>query len=257
MALYIALVLVTAGLGLILFALFAESGRRYSLPVRDRFVPNYDLADAGGHAANASEGRIIHDMHDDLPDPDDYRETGRRDRVVESPDLELYGEPQLLDLDEPSPGEHRGILDELEGEFSREHARESLTTEAPPAAAGESAAAPAPPVQSNIAYLYEDSSEIVDYEQNTNVIDPTMGQYKRLKRVGKGVVQVVKDGINFQIGKSMFRFDFYKIEKAKVGDNFIALFLRGGSTVRLLIFDENSPARIEVKKGIESYFSAA
>ncbi|TAL35576.1 MAG: hypothetical protein EPN93_09905 [Spirochaetes bacterium] len=257
MALYIALILVSAGLGLILFALFAESGRRYSLPVRDRFVPNYDLADSGGRAAPGSEGRAARDVRDDkLLDPDDYLVTTRRDRPVESPDLELYGEPQLVDLDEPSSGEHKGILDELEGEFSREHARESLTTEAPQVAPEESAA-PEPPVQSNVAYLYEDSSEIVDYEQNTNVIDPTMGQYKRLKRVGKGLVQVVKDGINFQIGKSMFRFDFYKIEKAKVGDNFIALFLRGGSTVRLLIFDENSPARIEVKKGIESYFSAA
>ncbi len=257
---YIALILVAGGLGLILYSLFMESGRKYTLPVRDRFVPNYDLPEAGGHAA-ASRGAGVSVARDEADDDflslDDVRLESVSERPGTGEPFAIYDEPRVVAFaEEPATG-HTGILDELDGEFSREHARETSSSDRPAVGTEEEATVEADSAPLHTAYLYEDSSQIIDYEQDTNVIDPSMGQYKRLKRIGKGTVQVVKDGISFVVGKNLFRFDFYKVDKAKIGENFVALFLKGGSTVRLLIFDQNSPAWAEVKKGIESHFSAS
>jgi hypothetical protein len=257
---YIALILVAAGLGLILYSLFMESGRKYTLPVRDRFIPNYDLPESKGHtpvSRGAGESAMRDEAEDDFLSLDDDQPVSIREKPRGDEPFAIYEEPRVVEFDEDSTSGHTGILEELDGEFSREHARETASPDkiADNTKEIEEAVIDSPPVHT--AYLYEDSSQIIDYEQDTNVIDPTMGQYKRLKRIGKGTVQVIKDGISFVVGKNLFRFDFYKVDKAKIGENFVALFLKGGSTVRLLIFDQNSPAWAEVKKGIESHFSAS
>jgi hypothetical protein len=68
---------------------------------------------------------------------------------------------------------------------------------------------------------------------------------------------VVKDGINFHLGKSFYRFDFYKVERAKTGANFIALYLKGSTVVRLFLFEEPAHQDSDIRKSIEEYFNAA
>jgi len=107
------------------------------------------------------------------------------------------------------------------------------------------------------AVLYEDSSHIIDYETGSNVIDSSLGEYKKLKRIGKGKIEVIKEGINFFIGKSFYRFDFYKIDRVKIGENYMALFLKGSSVVRLVLFDETESGIRSIITSIENYFSTA
>ncbi len=92
----------------------------------------------------------------------------------------------------------------------------------------------------NSAVLYHDASGVVDYESRENVIDPSFKKYARLKRIGRGAVSVVKDGINFQLRKKLYRFEFYRIEKMLQGKNYVAIFLKGSDEARLMIFDRDS-----------------
>lgn len=104
--------------------------------------------------------------------------------------------------------------------------------------------APAPaneePDNRNMAVLYNDASGVVDYESRENVIDPSFKKYSKLRRIGRGQVRVVKDGINFQLRKKLYRFELYRIEKMLPGKNYIALFLKGSDEAKLLIFDRDS-----------------
>jgi hypothetical protein len=90
------------------------------------------------------------------------------------------------------------------------------------------------------AVLYNDASGVVDYESRENVIDPSFKKYSKLRRIGRGHVGIVKDGINFQLRKKLYRFEFYRIEKMLPGKNYIALFIKGSGEAKLLIFDRES-----------------
>ena len=43
--------------------------------------------------------------------------------------------------------------------------------------------------------LYEDSSNIIDYESNDSIIDPGLSEYIKIKRIGEGTIELLKDGI--------------------------------------------------------------
>lgn len=90
------------------------------------------------------------------------------------------------------------------------------------------------------AVLYEDSSSIFDYDNNTSIIDSTLNEYKKINRVGRGKIELMKDGLNFNIERKFFRFDFHRIEDIKYGDNFFSLFLKGSDVVRLFLFENNN-----------------
>lgn len=86
--------------------------------------------------------------------------------------------------------------------------------------------------------LYFDSSSIVDYENSRGVIDPTLEGYRHISRVGRGNLLYEKDGLNFYMGKKLFRFDFYRIEDLWTGENHLSLALKDGNAVNLFVFGE-------------------
>lgn len=103
------------------------------------------------------------------------------------------------------------------------------------------------------AVLYEDSSGLIDYEDGSPTIDTTLNAYKNVKRIGQGRIDIAGEGIHFRSGKRFFRFDYRKIENLKIGRNFFALFLKGGTAARLFLFDTESPFLHKIRRDIESY----
>lgn len=103
------------------------------------------------------------------------------------------------------------------------------------------------------AVLYNDASGVVDYESRENVIDPSFKKYSKLRRVGRGHVGIVKDGINFQLRKKLYRFEFYRIEKMLPGKNYIALFIKGSDEAKLLIFDRESTMERRLMNEFRAY----
>jgi hypothetical protein len=103
------------------------------------------------------------------------------------------------------------------------------------------------------ATLYEDSSNIIDYEKSENRIDPTLKEYRNIKRMGKGDIELAKEGINFYIGKKFFRFDYHRIRDLKIGERFIAIFLKGSDIVRVFVFDRDSGIQSNIKRSYQDY----
>jgi hypothetical protein len=90
------------------------------------------------------------------------------------------------------------------------------------------------------AVLYEDSSHVIDYNNETGVIDSGLEGYNNIKRIGSGELAVEKGGISFSIGKKLYRYDFHRVRDIKTGDKHLALFLHGSDAVKLFIFDAGS-----------------
>lgn len=142
-----------------------------------------------------------------------------------------------------SSTKNRGILEELEVEIDHIKNMEPLSVKDDNSITGDEP----------VAVLFEDSSNIIDYENSQTVIDPTLSEYKNLKRIGRGRLEIAREGINFFVGKSFFRFDFYKIENAMAGKNFIAIFLKGSGVVRLFLFENDILEKTRIKKDLEKY----
>jgi hypothetical protein len=103
------------------------------------------------------------------------------------------------------------------------------------------------------AALYEDSSEIIDYDNNDSAIDLTFNEYKKIRRICAGDIEIAKDGINFRAGKKIFRFDFHQVANMKTGSNYIALFLKKSNTSRLFLFNMNFNFGAAAKQAYNNY----
>ncbi len=90
------------------------------------------------------------------------------------------------------------------------------------------------------AVMFDDRSNIIDYESGVGAIDPTFSKYKSIKRIGKGRIESDFDGVNFYLDEKLYRFDFHKVYDIWSGSGYIALPLKGNSTVKLFVI-ENSP----------------
>jgi hypothetical protein len=88
------------------------------------------------------------------------------------------------------------------------------------------------------AVMFEDRSGVIDYESGEGIIDPGMGGYKKIKRVGRGELSLDMDGINFHVDGRLYRFDFHRIGKIYTGENYLAIPLKGSGAVRLFIFEK-------------------
>jgi hypothetical protein len=90
------------------------------------------------------------------------------------------------------------------------------------------------------AVMFDDRSNIIDYEAGVGAIDPTFSRYKSIKRIGQGRIESDYDGVNFYLDEKLYRFDFHKVYDIWSGADYIALPLKGNSTVKLFLI-ENSP----------------
>ncbi len=89
------------------------------------------------------------------------------------------------------------------------------------------------------AVLYEDSSNLVNYRLAEGTLDPTAEEYKKILRVGRGSLFYEKNGISFHMKNRFYRFDFHRYEDFAVGDNYIAVKLKGGGSTKLFIVEDN------------------
>jgi hypothetical protein len=101
--------------------------------------------------------------------------------------------------------------------------------------------------------MYEDASNIIDYNNNDSIIDSTLKEYKKIKRVGAGNLEFPHDGINFRVGKKLYRFDFRRIADIKSGSNFIVLMMKGSSILKLFLFKNDSLLSERLKKVYNKY----
>lgn len=97
------------------------------------------------------------------------------------------------------------------------------------------------------AIMFDDRSNIIDYESGVGVIDSTFSKYKSIKRIGKGRIESDFDGVNFYLDEKLYRFDFHKVYDIWSGSNYVALPLKGNSTVKLFIIENSGafPAKVE------------
>ena len=89
------------------------------------------------------------------------------------------------------------------------------------------------------AVLYEDSSNIIDYSLGNGRIDPSLEEYSKIVRIGKGDLFYEKSGLNFNMMKKFYRYDFHRFEDFKAGDDYIAITLKGGLSTKLFILENN------------------
>jgi hypothetical protein len=101
--------------------------------------------------------------------------------------------------------------------------------------------------------MYEDASNIIDYNNNDSIIDSTLKEYNKIKRVGAGNLEFTNDGINFRVGKKLYRFDFRRITDIKSGGNFIVLMMKGSSILKLFLFKKDNLLSERIKKVYNKY----
>jgi hypothetical protein len=233
--LYIALALIACGILLILLAVFSTGKNRHGLDAPARGAALRELYTPSRDSDGFMEGPLV-DLDETFfieSETPEGRERGGADRPDNENAVPGTHETDLL--------RSQGILSELES--SIEDINVGDAAPARMAYNGEDSG--------DYAVLYEDASGVVNYAGGDNTIDPTLNEYKKMKRIGRGRIEVVKEGINFYIGRKLFRYDFFKVDRLKLGDNFIALQLRGSSVVRLILFEKTDFFNKGVRKDIE------
>lgn len=233
---YCAVLLMATGFALIVSSLFIDSDTRSVFSASDRYLPDDDsFGDAPEHfnknedlpdvtTPPVSSGSRFNESYAGEPD------AGTVDDYVDSALFETQSRLEDVAFDEA------GILaemDHLESEFDS-------AVEGP---AGEVAA------DECGAVLYEDTANIIDFGTTVQRIDPDFSGYSGLKRIGAGAIELKKEGVNFYMQKKFYRIDFYKIERITIGDNYVALFLKGSKVARLFLLDEMNPRTLDLKQG--------
>jgi hypothetical protein len=109
----------------------------------------------------------------------------------------------------------------------------------------------------NEAVLFEDSSHIIDYGNESGSIDPSLEGYKNIKRIGNGKLTIEKGGITFFMGKKLYRYDFHRIRDLKPGNRHLALFLHGSGNVKLFIVDPGSGIINAVSDAYQEYLRSS
>jgi len=103
------------------------------------------------------------------------------------------------------------------------------------------------------AVLYEDSSHVIDYANQSGSIDPSLEGYKSIKRIGRGHLDVERGGVTFYMGKKLYRFDFHRVRDVKSGTGHLAIFLEGSDAVRLFIIESGSAISKSVVDAYREY----
>ena len=88
--------------------------------------------------------------------------------------------------------------------------------------------------------MFEDSSNIIDYNNNDSIIDSSLKEYRKIRRVGEGNLEISEGGVNFRAGKKLFRFEFRRIAEIKSGSNYFVLMMSGNDALKLFLFNKNS-----------------
>ncbi len=263
MILYLSLILIMTGIFLIIYSLL---GSRETVPEthRYRYIPLFKKRSKNKKSKSIRESKSL---RSDFKQPS----VGYRDSVVNEDQAKVFDEEGYFShneqegVEETSRVPEAGLASEVDSlekiiEDKEEYGDEELRVDERSDI----------PEEHEVAYeeldldyelrgnsyhatLYEDSSNIIDYDKSENKIDPTLKEYRNIKRVGQGDIELVKEGINFYVGKKFFRFDYYRIRDLKIGEKFIAVFLKGSDVVRVFIFDRISGIQSDIKLSYQDY----
>jgi hypothetical protein len=262
MILYFSLILIVIGIFLIIYSLL---GSKETVPEthRYRYIPLFKRRSKKKSSKSVEEPRS---SKSDFEQPyDEYR-----DSVINKAEVKVFDEGHLSHavqerVDEIGQGPEAGLASEMDSlekiiedkdMYSAEELRVDERADIP-----ENSEETYEELDldyglkgnSYHATLYEDSSNIIDYDKSENRIDPTLKEYRNIKRVGKGDIELSKEGINFYVGKKFFRFDYYRIRDLRIGEKFIAVFLKGSNIVRVFIFDKISGIQSDIKRSYQDY----
>jgi hypothetical protein len=222
---YLSLIIILSGIGLIIYTVL--KGNKKGLPGRYAERRNN---------FNYSDDREI-EIHDEVRDITEdilIIEDGNDDFINrDRPATKRYHKNMQNDIELDQPP----VSGEYDNDESVSHSIEKNRAEG----------------DKTTVILYDDKSRIIDYDNSGNVIDPTLEEYKKLKRIGRGTIEMVKDGINFHLKKKLYRFDYYRIEKMNMGKNFLSVNIKGGDVTRLFIFENKSPLISDIFMGYNSY----
>jgi len=226
--LYLSIIIIAFGLFLILFSLFVESKKNYSA-VDDSGVSYFDY----NPQVSKNNNPLTHnnnepEMDIDLPVDEVMKDETILGSTVEESEKDVgdakenLGDLEDVDFNNIETEDQTTELDEqagisLQDKPDNERKKEDF-----------------------VAFLYEDFSNIIEYDSNTNRIDPSLEEYKKIKRIGEGRIKYESDGICFSTEKRFYRFDFYRVKDIQKGDNYIAIYLNESNVVRLFLFEKDT-----------------
>ncbi len=237
---YLAVLLILCGLLILITALSIETGRFTSsdvpLSAGAEKVSGYYTADSG-----TEEFDIIfpEDRLDEINESMDEEDIfisfdDETDDSYDSSDLPVTGSPLT--------GSSLNRYSQHENELHKTDCRKSVSAEQPSAIENnESMSSLCRDAEKGVqAIMFDDRSNIIDYESGVGAIDSTFSKYKSIKRIGKGRIESDYDGVNFYLDEKLYRFDFHKVYDIWSGSDYVALPLKGNSTVKLFLI-QNSP----------------
>ncbi|HOP63659.1 MAG TPA: hypothetical protein PK358_03915 [Spirochaetota bacterium] len=235
---YLAVLLVLTGLLIVLVALFSESGRSGSSALTGR-----------GKGGEPRKGLDPEDV--DIVIPESREKTGKR----QEEDIVINFEDRGGRPAGSENGDDWGFDDRMEDELIPDSGPlEDMTDSGfyedetgelvlPSETLAETAGA-----LSVSAVLFNDRSNLIDYDSGGSSIGASVAAYKSIKRMGAGELLVDDDGLSFYMDDRLHRFDFHKVYDVWSGPGFVALPLKGGSSVKLFMIEgaPDFPDRVEV-----------
>jgi hypothetical protein len=236
---YFAVLLILTGLLILLLSIFTESGTGIRTIKSVRTVKDTP--------------RVKSDPEDiEIPLPDDPEIMNDMSYEID----DFNDEDLFVDFtaDEAEPAKRDLVDDEFSGSFSV-HGKDKVDFREDESFYGRSSGrGGAYSGNGGVnAILFDDRSNMIDYDSGSAVIDASIEGYKNIKRIGSGSLAVEKDGISFYLGDSLHRFDFHRVFDVWSGDNFIALPLKGGGTVKLFLMEKGSGLPEKVEKYFQEY----
>ncbi|HRX47630.1 MAG TPA: hypothetical protein P5120_08925 [Spirochaetota bacterium] len=253
---YLAVLLVLTGLLIVLVALFSESGRAH-LSDRADFTESFSSASDISGGLNpedidiiipervkkaAPQSPAVRPDEEDIFISFDKRDDSGKEYAsarggIQEDRLDEWGiddpdRDEIIPDSGPLEESSGSVFSELEEDLAADNEPDSFSS-----------------ADSGVyAVLFDDKSNLIDYDSGVTGIEPSVSALKSIKRIGRGKVQVDDGGVSFYIGDKFYRFDFHKLYDVWSGPGFVALPLKGGSSVKLFMIDgaPDFPDRVEV-----------
>ena len=210
--LYISLILIASGIIFILFTLITSTKKQ---------TVKHDSSTAGADISSAVNRQPVKNENENKTDhavAASEDENKIEELSIPEPDVTATEEERGSDSVEANPEKDDNVIEEQNvKEVSDEDV--SIITD---------------------VSLYEDASNIIDYENNDSIIDPGLSEYEKIKRIGEGSIELLKSGINFRTGKKLFRFDYHRVSDVKKGKNYFVLQMKGSNKNRIFVFKNSA-----------------
>ncbi len=234
---YFAVLMILTGLLILLLSVFTEPGTGVKAIKSVRTVkktPQHHPEPEDIEIPLSDDPEIMNDMSYEI---DDFN------------DEDLFVD---FSMDDTEPATRDLVDDEFSGRFAV-HGKDKVDfMEDDPSREGRQAQI-GPGRGSVSAILFDDRSNMIDYDSGSAVIDSSIEGYRNIKRIGSGNLSAERDGLSFYLGEILHRFDFHRIFDVWSGDNFIALPMKGSGTVKLFLMEKGSGLPEKVEKYFQEY----